>query len=75
MELGKLHFYNKKQKFNSDSNYVFSLDYVHVCDGKLDCKDASDENLCAKVLLNDGYTFLHSDPDNGKYNGNKSTKE
>ena len=42
------------------------MDYVHVCDGKLDCKDASDENLCAKVLLNDGYTFLHSDPDNSK---------
>ena len=42
--------------------FVFSLDFKYICDGRMDCRDASDEYLCGKVQLPRGYIFKHSDP-------------
>ena len=72
MELGKLAFQKRSYvAFLKVYVVICSLDFVSVCDGKLDCKDASDESLCAKVQLNDGYTFLHSDPNKSKHDAKK----
>ena len=42
------------------NSFNFSINFEKVCDGISDCFEASDENYCSGIILDDLYNYKHS---------------
>ena len=48
------------RRITADFNINFSINFEKVCDGISDCFEASDENYCSGIILDDLYNYKHS---------------